>query len=138
MKPVKLISSTMSSHLSLGLHADLQNRLYGEVSKLTADKLLLEAADLAAWKAAISLENDAARETTASEETARLRKKDEERDAVVSALFEEIRLAAKSPVAQRAEAGRQLKLIVDTYSGLQRETLAEETRHIAGLMSDLE
>lgn len=41
----------------------------------------------------------------ASEQTARLAEKDRERDKLVTAIFEEIRQAARSPIAARAELG---------------------------------
>ena len=137
MKPIKQINGTLSSKFSLGLHADLQIRLYNMILKTAPAKILLEAADIALWKKDIDTESEVARETTASEETARLAQKDQERDRLVTAIFDEIRQAAKSPIVARAEAGRKLKLIVDTYAGLQRETLAEETAHITGLLTDL-
>ena len=137
MKPIKQINKTLSSKFSLGLHADLQIRFYNMISKTAPAKILLEAADIALWKTGIDTESEVARETTASEETARLAQKDRERDNLVTAIFDEIRQAAKSPIPTRAEAGRKLKLIVDTYAGLQRETLAEETAHITGLLTDL-
>ena len=137
MKTVKTIDGTLAGRLALGLHADLQMRLYEKISKMAPEKMLLEAADLDAWKRDIDVESDAARAVEASEATDRLKKKDEERDHIVSSLFEEIRQAAKSPIAQRAEAGRQLKLVVDTYKGLQTEGMGQETAHITGLLTDL-
>ncbi len=41
----------------------------------------------------------------ASEQTARLAEKDRERDKLVTAIFEEIRQVARSPIAARAESG---------------------------------
>lgn len=67
------------------------------------------------------------RRVMASEQTARLAEKDRERDKLVTAIFEEIRQAARSPIAARAESGRKLRLVTDTYKGLQWETVAEET-----------
>ena len=138
MKQVKQIDRTLSSKFSLGLHADLQMRLYAEISKMTPEKILLTAADLAAWKSDVDVESDAARRIMASEQTARLSVKDKERDNIVTALFEEIRQAVQSPIAARAEAGRKLKIVVDTYKGLQWESIAEETSHIEGLLVDLD
>ena len=56
----------------------------------------------------------------------------------MTALFEEIRQAVQSPIAARAEAGRKLKIVVDTYKGLQWESIAEETSHIEGLLVDFD
>ncbi len=137
MKPIKSIEGTFSGRLTLGLHADLQMRLYAEISKIAAEKILLEAADITRWKTDIDTESDVARRIVASEQTARIAEADKERDQLVTVIFEEIRVAAKSPIVDRAEAGRRLSLVVNAYKGLQRESMAEETAHITGLLTDL-
>lgn len=137
MKQIKEIIATNSGHISLGLHADLQMRLYVEIAKVPVAKILLDAADITDWKKSIDTESDVARRIMASEQTARLAEKDRERDKLVTALFEEIRQAARSPIAARAESGRKLQLVINPYKGLQRESLAEETAHITGLLTDL-
>lgn len=137
MKPIKSINGTMSTVFTLGLHADLQLRLYAEIVKVPVAKILLEATDLSDWKKSIDTESDVARRIMASEQTARLAEKDRERDKLVTAIFEEIRQASKSPIAARAESGRKLLLVINPYKGLQRESLGEETAHITGLLTDL-
>lgn len=137
MRPIKTIDGTLSSTFSLGLHADLQMRLYAAISPVAPAKILLEAADIAAWQADIEQEKDVARAIMASSETALMTKKDAERDRIVTSLFQEIRQASKSPIAERAQAGARLKLVADAYKGLQWEADAEETAHIEGLLYDL-
>ena len=137
MRPIKTIDGTLSSTFSLGLHADLQMRLYAAISPVAPAKILLEAADIAAWQADIEQEKDVARAIMASSETALMGKKDAERDRIVTSLFQEIRQASKSPIAERAQAGARLKLVADAYKGLQWEADAEETAHIEGLLYDL-
>ncbi|EFM02105.1 DUF6261 family protein [Hoylesella marshii] len=137
MRPIKTIDGTLSSTFSLGLHADLQMRLYAAISPVAPAKILLEAADIAAWQADIEQEKDVARAIMASSETALMTKKDAERDRIVTSLFQEIRQASKSPIADRAQAGARLKLVADAYKGLQWEADAEETAHIEGLLYDL-
>ncbi len=137
MKELKTIQGTLSGHLALGLHADLQMRLYAAISPIAPAKMLLEAADIAAWKADIDTESDVARSIMASTETALMAKKDAERDQIITSLFQEIRQASKSPIAARAQAGGRLKIVVNTYKGLQREADAEETAHVEGLLVDL-
>ena len=66
-----------------------------------------------------------------------LGKKDEERDRIITSLFQDIRSATLSPIAARSEPGRTLKLIVDVYKGLQRERWAGKTVHTKGLLDDL-
>ena len=137
MKNLKKIDGTLGTHLALGLHADLQMRLYAAISPIAPAKLLLDAAYIAAWKADIDTESDVARAIMASAETALMAKKDAERDQIISSLFQEIRQACKSPIAERAQAGERLKLVVNTYKGLQWEADAAETAHIEGLLVDL-
>ena len=73
----------------------------------------------------------------ASKTTEDLGKKDEERDRIITSLFQDIRSATLSPIAARSEPGRTLKLIVDVYKGLQRERWAGKTVHTKGLLDDL-
>ena len=75
MKPIKKIEETRSNRLTLGLHADMQSRLYALISKMPPEKILLEADDLIAWKKVIDIEQDLARVVSDSETTIRLRKK---------------------------------------------------------------
>lgn len=138
MKPIKRIEEPGSKHFQLDLHTDYQQRVYGVVSKIEPEKILLDAADIAKWDAGIKAQSDNARETRAAKESQTLQKKDEARDKIITALFQEIRLAASSPIAARRDAGHQLKLIVDAYKGLQNERWAGKTAHITGLLHDLD
>jgi hypothetical protein len=137
MKPIKKIEETRSNRLTLGLHADMQSRLYALISKMPPEKILLEADDLIAWKKVIDIEQDLARVVSDSETTIRLRKKHYERGKVITSLFSEIRSARLSPIKERAEAGQRLFPIVKAYKGLQYENISEQTSHIDGLVVDL-
>lgn len=138
MKQFKRIKGTLSTVMSLGLHTDLQMRLYDAVSQASAtEKFPLAAKDLETWKENIDAQSDAARVVRAAEETQRMRKKDEERDCAIGALLGEIRQAARSPIPQLREAGRRLKLVADVYKGLRWKGAAEETAYISALLIDL-
>lgn len=137
MKPVKAIEKTMSGQFQLDLHTDYQQRLYGVISKIEPEKIFLDAADILRWHTGIESESEIAREGRASKESESIKKKDEERDEIITALFQEIRQADKSPIPTRRESGHVLRLIVDTYKGLQGERWAGKTAHINGLLNDL-
>lgn len=137
MKPVKAIDKTMSGQYQLDLHTDYQQRLYGVISKIEPEKIFLDAADIARWHTGIESESEIAREGRASKESESIKKKDEERDEIITALFQEIRQADKSPIPTRQASGHVLRLIVDTYKGLQSERWAGKTAHINGLLNDL-
>ena len=137
MKRAKPID-TIYVHYPLGMHIGLQEVLYGLIQPIAPEKILLEATDIPLWKADIDKEREVVRETKASEETEALAEKDAKRDEIITSLFQEIRLADKSLIEARHTAGHRLRLVVDTYKGLQTENKIEETGHITGLLNDLD
>ena len=137
MKRAKPID-TIYVHYPLGMHVGLQEVLYGLIQPIAPEKILLEATDIPLWKADIDKEREVVRETKASEETEALAEKDAKRDEIITSLFQEIRLADKSLIEARHTAGHRLRLVVDTYKGLQTENKIEETGHITGLLNDLD
>ena len=137
MKPIKTIDGTWSTRFPLGLHANLQSTVYTLVKPIAPAKLLLEASDIDTWNGGILEEMEIDREAKKAEETAALQKKDDARDEIASALIQEIRLAAKSPIAEKRAPGQRLKIVVDTYKGITRENLASETAHIKAMLNDL-
>ena len=138
MKPIKRIDEPNCRRYQLDLHTDYLQRLYDVISKIGPEKILLDASDIVTWDTGLKEQGEITREIKASEESESLLKKDEERDQIISALFQDIRSAARSPLPARREAGHKLKLVVDTYKGLQKERWAGETAHIKGLLNDLD
>lgn len=138
MKPIKTIDGTLSSRFPFGLHANLYTTIYTLVKPIPPAKLLLEESDITTWNGGILEEMEIDREAKKAEETAELQKKDDARDEIASALIQEIRLAAKSPIVEKRAPGQRLKIVVDTYKGITRENLASETAHIKALLNDLD
>ena len=138
MKPIKTIDGTWSTRFPLGLHVNLQSTVYTLVKPIAPAKLLLEESDITTWNSGILEEMEIDREAKKAEETAELQKKDDARDEIASALIQEIRLAAKSPIVEKRAPGKRLKIVVDTYKGITRENLASETAHIKALLNDLD
>ena len=120
------------------MHIDVQEVLYGLIQPIAPEKILLGPTDIPQWKADLDKEREAVRETKASEETEAITEKLKKRKEVVSSIFQEIRLADKSLIENRKAAGHRLRLIVDTYKGLQYENMFEETGHVSGLLHDLD
>ena len=120
------------------MHLAMQDQLYGLIHPIAAEKIALEPTDIPGWKADIEQERELVRETTAAEETVSIIEKDKKRDEVITSIFQEVRLADKSLIEARHTAGHRLRLVVDTYKGLQTENKIEETGHITGLLNDLD
>ena len=137
MKTIKRIQGTNGTSLILGLHVDMQERLYALISKVAPASISLDPADITAWRKAIDTEQDLSKDVADSETTDRLKKKDVERDRIIVSLFSEIRSAMLSLVEEKAAAARRLYPIVKAYQGLQNESIGEETAHIEGLIVDL-
>ena len=132
------IAPMAASKLRLGLHADLHMRLHSHVKVLVPPLMLLTQEDVDAWGELIEQESDIARETAASALTATMIEKDAVRKKHLTSLFSEVRAAVKSVVPARAVAGKKLKIIIDAYKGINKETIAERTAHVIGLLVDLE
>lgn len=128
----------ITNQYPLGMHVDLQQQLYDLIHPFAADKILLDATDVPSWKSDIDLEKESVREPTASQVTKYLSEKSKKRSEIVSLLFQEVRLASKSPIDTRSAAGHRLRIVTDTYKGLQNENMNDATGHIAGLLLDLE
>ena len=128
----------ITNQYPLGMHVDLQQQLYDLIHHFAADKILLDATDIPSWKSDIDLEKESVREPTASKVTKYLSEKSKKRSEIVSLLFQEVRLASKSPIDTRSAAGHRLRIVTDTYKGLQNENMNDATGHIAGLLLDLE
>lgn len=133
----KEIEPSASGHFLLDLHTDYLQRIYDVVHEIDPAKILLKAEDISKWNVGIKDQSEITREVRASKTTEDLGKKDEERDRIITSLFQDIRSATLSPIAARSEPGRTLKLIVDIYKGLQRERWAGKTVHTKGLLDDL-
>ena len=133
----KEIEPSASGHFLLDLHTDYLQRIYDVVHVIDPAKILLKAEDISKWNVGIKDQSEITREVRASKTTEDLGKKDEERDRIITSLFQDIRSATLSPIAARSEPGRTLKLIVDVYKGLQRERWAGKTVHTKGMLDDL-
>ncbi len=137
MKPIRKIDDPGNRRYPLDLHLDYQQRLYQVISRTEPQKIFLEEADIAEWLTNIKLESDVACEVRAAKESEALHEKDEERNYLVTTLFQEIRQAARSPIAARREAGHLLKITIAAYKGLQRNRWSGKTAHISALLADL-
>lgn len=137
MRKSKIIVG-ITSQYPLGMHVDLQQQIYDLVHPFGAEKILLDATDIPKWKSDIDLEKESVREPTASKVTKYLSEKNKKRSEIISLLFQEIRLASKSPIEARSTAGHRLRIATDAYKGLQNENMNDATGHIAGLLLDLE
>ncbi len=92
---------------------------------------------MAEWKGSIDMEKQISRETTVALETETLEEGDVERDGYVTYIFDSVRKDVSSPFPEEREAAEVLIKVVNTYNGLQKESVEEETLHIEGLLADL-
>ena len=137
MREIKKISNDTTRY-PMAMHIDMQEQIYGLIQPFAPEKILLGTTDIPSWKKDIDQEKDAVRDTPPSESIPFLTAKGKKRREIVSSLFLEIRAASTSPVETRAKAAHRLRLVIDSYKGLQRENLIEETGHVSGLLNDLD
>ena len=100
MKDVKSISG-INHHYPLGMHIDMQVQLYDILQPVAPAKILLDAADLPAWKSDIDKEKESVREPSAYAETKYLKEKDKKRDEIVSSRRSAWQLARWSRIGRR-------------------------------------
>lgn len=133
---IKIDNSYLRNYTS-GLHAQFHQRQYALVSGEDTRKLNIPDTLMAEWRRLIDLEISINREAQASVDTARMRKKDEERDKMVSYIFNTVSTERQSPDDASAEAAERLAVALRPYRGLQDEGFDTESLHIVGLLEDL-
>jgi len=139
MKAVKVFKTVQMTHFSLGQHVAFMQRIYDELNSLLDrdEKLHVSDALMEEFNSFIDLESDLMKEAKRLLNTSVRSGTDQERDDIVSYLLQEMRNAARSPIATKKKAGETLGPVVDAYAGIQHEAMDTETSSIRGLIIDL-
>lgn len=137
MKQTKEITKIYQNY-PLGMHIDVQMQLYGLIHPVAPEKILLDASDIPTWKTNLDLEKDVVSESNASEVTKELSATDKKRDEALYYIFQEVLLAAKSPIESRRKVGHRLHLITKAYKDIRKERRSDRTGHVMGLLNDLD
>lgn len=139
MKAVKVFNPIQVTRFSLGQHVAFMQRIYDELISLIdrAGKLHIPDELMEEFKSFIDLENDLMKETKKLVNTSTRQDTDKMRDEIVVYLLQEIKNAARSPIATKQKAGIVLCPIADAYVGIQSEAQDTETVLIRGLIIDL-
>lgn len=139
MKAVKNFSPIRMTRFSLGQHVAFMQRIYDELTSLLdrAEKLHVSDELMAEFKSFIDLENDLMKEAKKLVNTSARQDTDKGRDDVVVYLLQEMKNAARSPIATKQKAGVALSPIAEAYTGIQNEAQDTETVSIRGLIIDL-
>ena len=138
MKPVKVFKPLQISLFTNGPHVAFMQRIYDELSSLVerAEKLHVSDELMEEFKSFIDLESDLMKEAKKLLNTSARQDTDKVRDDVVI-LLQEIKNAARSPIAAKQKAGVALSPIAEAYTGIQNEAQDTETVSIRGLIVDL-
>ena len=139
MKAVKVFKPLQVSLFTNGPHVAFMQRIYDELNSLIerAEKLHVSDELMAEFKSFIDLENDLMKEAKKLVNTSARQDTDKERDDVVVYLLQEMKNAARSPIATKQKAGAALSPIAEAYTGIQNEAQDTETVSIRGLIVDL-
>ena len=132
------IKRSNGSKLELARHVEFHRRQYDIVADVNAEKLLLTADMLKAWKANIEQEEELNKQAQASAHTAEMLKRDRERDELLSTLFGVVRAYLSSHVALMKAAAVEMDRVLRPYYGIQKGAYDVETADIVGLLKDLE
>lgn len=130
------VTGTITAHTS-AMHGELHQQLYSLVTAQDRQKLHLTDELLKAWNDLIAQEVELNNAQPDKELTARMRRLDGDRDALLSQLFSAVRNNRRSPVEALREPAKRLVPIMDSYKGIQREMLQAESLLVNGMLMDL-
>ena len=130
------VTGTITAHTS-AMHGELHQQLYSLVAAQDRQKLHLTDELLKAWNDLIAQEVEQNNAQPDKELTAKMRRLDGDRDALLSQLFSAVRNNRRSPVEALREPAKRLVPIMDSYKGIQREMLQAESLLVNGLLMDL-
>lgn len=135
-KTVKFTGGNGAS-FSNALHVQFHRKQFELVKASNLSKLNLSPDLMGEWSKNIALEVEINKETTVSVFTERMKKKDEERDALLSNIFGVVRAQKLSPLQAVREAAEVLDATLKPYVGIQNDAYEVESAHIAGLEVDV-
>ena len=130
------VTGAIAAHTS-AMHGELHQQLYSLVAAQDKQKLHLTDELLKAWNDLIAQEVEQNNAQPDKELTAKMRRLDGDRDALLSQLFSAVRNNRRSPVEVLREPAKRLVPIMDSYKGIQREMLQAESLLVNGLLMDL-
>ena len=133
MKQIKSISLT---HLLVASHYEFHQSVVRLIVAATPEVLHIET-QYPAYLAAVNLELQIINRNQYLTGTQKLEELDAQRDALLSRLYTQIDMAARSPIAEEKAAGEALRIIVSPYRGIARNEYTKETAQLRGLMRDL-
>ncbi len=139
MKQVKVFKGTLCSLYTNAVHAAFMQRIYDELHSLLdrEEKLHISDALMEEFNAFIGMETELNKEAKRLLNTSTRGTTDQERDDVVVYMLQEMKNAARSPIAAKKKAGEALGPVVDAYVGIQNDAQDAETLSIRGLILDL-
>ena len=138
MEEFIVINQIRLSRLDNGRHFEYHNHVYNLLHAADATKIGIPAEKITAYKADLDVEEEINRETQASLNTQRMMKKDEERDDLLSFIFNTIRTNRLSPEQAMATAADELNVVAKPYYGIQKLGLDQESAFINGLLRDFQ
>ena len=130
------VTGTITAHTS-AMHGELHQQLYSLVAAQDKQKLHLTDELLKAWNDLIAQEVELNNAQQDTELTAKMQQLDDDRDALITQIFNAIRSNRRSPVKALREPAERLVKLVDSYKGIQREVQQAESMHINGMLKDL-
>ena len=125
------------TRLDNALHVLYHSDAYDIVHAVDITKLGLTLALLNEWNGNLLTEKDLNLEAQANHNTKLLNEKNEERNKLITFIFNVVRTYQRSPDADEAKAATQLDIITRRYRGIQYGSKSHETVHIDGLLIDL-
>ena len=126
-----------TSRFSSEEYVPYQLELFKHVKEADATKIKLPAGMADEWDRLNGIGMDINKVTAASANTKAKRKKDAERDRILTHLFGMIRQQCHSPLPAKAEAAERLQILVNPYLGAQGKRVDVKSGLILGLENDL-
>ena len=133
---MKQIKSISLSHLLVASHYEFHQSVVRLITTATPAVLHIDT-QFPPYKEAVVLELEIINRNQYLANTQKLEELDTLRDALLSRLFTQIDMAARSPIATEREAGEKLRIGVSPYRGIAKNEYTKETAQMRGLLRDL-
>jgi len=128
----KIITHNLRNDEHYMFQTEFQNLVTG-----ATPEVLRVTAQFAAYTALLSKEDEGLKKITKSALTAQIHEEDKKRDELYDGMSELTAALVKSPIQNKRDAAKRLKIIFDTYGNISKKPLNEQTSAIINILQEL-
>jgi len=128
----KIITHNLRNDEHYMFQTEFQNLVTG-----ATPEVLRVTAQFAAYTALLNKEDEGLKKITKSALTAQIHEEDKKRDELYDGMAELTAALVKSPIQNKRDAAKRLKIIFDTYGNISKKPLNEQTSAIINILQEL-